>query len=223
MSILIDFKKEEMILCEDSTVAVQLLKRVMLGMDQMSFSTGEYGESIMVQCHKDILSIILTKINKIIESKILDLLMRSLTNEYTVDVNYEMESGGNLVESVENLKKYLLIITKDNLELALGVSRVVLKMLLLINEKENWKEATNFHSTVKPIALMEYLIKLVSRENQVILDPFMGSGSTGIACKKLNRNFIGIELDKDYLEIAQKRIDSVKKDNQITIFDIERE
>ena len=54
--------------------------------------------------------------------------------------------------------------------------------------------------------LMEYLVTLASREGATILDPFMGSGTTGVACKNLNRNFIGIELDKDYYEIAQKRI-----------------
>lgn len=68
--------------------------------------------------------------------------------------------------------------------------------------------AKNNHPTVKPIALMEYLVKLVSREGHVVLDPFMGSGSTGIACKNLNRNFIGIELDPDYIKIAQARINS---------------
>jgi site-specific DNA-methyltransferase (adenine-specific) len=77
-------------------------------------------------------------------------------------------------------------------------------------ERNGWadSEITNDHPTVKPIALMEYLIKLVSREGALVLDPFMGSGTTGIACKKLNRNFIGIELDKDYFEIAKKRIES---------------
>lgn len=66
----------------------------------------------------------------------------------------------------------------------------------------------NFHPTVKPVALMEYLVKLVSREGAVILDPFMGSGSTGIACKKLGREFIGMEIDEEYINIAQKRIDN---------------
>ena len=63
----------------------------------------------------------------------------------------------------------------------------------------------NYHPTVKPIALMEYLINMVSREGGTILDPFMGSGTTGIACKNLNRNFIGIEKDAGYFEIAKKR------------------
>lgn len=53
---------------------------------------------------------------------------------------------------------------------------------------------------------MEYLIKTYTNEGETVLDFTMGSGTTGVACKNLNRNFIGIELDKEYFEIAQKRI-----------------
>lgn len=66
-----------------------------------------------------------------------------------------------------------------------------------------------YHPTQKPIALLEYLIKTYSNEGNTILDNCMGSGTTGVACKKLNRNFIGIELDKNYFEIAEKRINNV--------------
>lgn len=66
----------------------------------------------------------------------------------------------------------------------------------------------NFHPTVKPIKLMQYLINLVTPQNGTVLDPFMGSGSTGVAAKNLNRKFIGIELSEEYFEIAQKRIES---------------
>ena len=66
--------------------------------------------------------------------------------------------------------------------------------------------AKNNHPTVKPIALMEYLVKLVSREGATVLDPFMGSGSTGVACKNLNRKFIGIEKEEEYIKIAEARI-----------------
>lgn len=62
------------------------------------------------------------------------------------------------------------------------------------------------HPTQKPVALMEYLIKTYTNENETVLDFTMGSGTTGVACKNLNRNFIGIELDEEYFEIAQKRI-----------------
>ena len=62
------------------------------------------------------------------------------------------------------------------------------------------------HPTQKPIALLNHFIKILSNENDVVLDPFMGSGSTGVSCKKLNRKFIGIELNSDYFEIAKNRI-----------------
>ena len=66
----------------------------------------------------------------------------------------------------------------------------------------------NHHPTVKPIAIMEYLCKLASRPGAVVLDPFMGSGTTGIACKQLNREFIGIERDPEYFKIAETRINN---------------
>lgn len=78
-----------------------------------------------------------------------------------------------------------------------------------VNKKErNAGVDKNNHPTVKPIALMEYLIKLVTREAQTVFDPFMGSGTTGIASKKLHRNFIGCEKEKEYYEIAKARIEN---------------
>ena len=62
------------------------------------------------------------------------------------------------------------------------------------------------HPTQKPVALMEYLIKTYTNEGETVLDFTMGSGTTGVACKNLNRNFIGIELDPEYFKIAEKRI-----------------
>ncbi len=62
------------------------------------------------------------------------------------------------------------------------------------------------HPTQKPVALMEYLIKTYTNEGEVVLDFTMGSGTTGVAAKNLNRNFIGIELDDKYFEIAKERI-----------------
>lgn len=62
------------------------------------------------------------------------------------------------------------------------------------------------HPTQKPVALLEYLIKTYSNELDIILDFTMGSGSTGVAAKNSNRNFIGIELDEQYFNIAKERI-----------------
>lgn len=63
------------------------------------------------------------------------------------------------------------------------------------------------HPTQKPVALFEYLIKTYTNEGDLVLDNCMGSGTAGVACKNLSRNFIGMELDPDYFEIAKKRIE----------------
>lgn len=62
------------------------------------------------------------------------------------------------------------------------------------------------HPTQKPVDLMEYLITKLTDENMIVLDSFMGSGSTGVACKNTGRKFIGIELDEDYYNISKRRI-----------------
>lgn len=64
----------------------------------------------------------------------------------------------------------------------------------------------NLHPTQKPLALLENLVKTFTNEGDLILDNCMGSGTTGVACKNLNRNFIGIELDPNYYKIAENRI-----------------
>jgi DNA modification methylase len=80
----------------------------------------------------------------------------------------------------------------------------------LAGEHNNPKHQNN-HPTVKPLALMEYLVKLVSREGQFVLDPFAGSGTTLMACKKLKRNYIGIEREAEYIKIAECRINAVEE------------
>lgn len=73
-------------------------------------------------------------------------------------------------------------------------------------ECKNINGKSKLHATQKPVELLETYINNSSIENDVILDPFMGSGSTGVACINTGRKFIGIELDKRYFEIAEKRI-----------------
>ena len=67
----------------------------------------------------------------------------------------------------------------------------------------------NDHPTVKPQALMRYLVRMITREGATVLDPFMGSGSTGLACLSENRSFIGIEREQDYCKIAKKRLEDL--------------
>ena len=69
-------------------------------------------------------------------------------------------------------------------------------------------DKANMHPTQKPVALMEYLIKTYTNENETVLDFTMGSGTTGVACKNTGRDFIGIERDEDYIKIAEARINS---------------
>ena len=108
----------------------------------------------------------------------------------------------------------------------LGGNKRGSKGLSTHTKKENYKqEFTNYprtlvevsadnygknchHPTQKPVALMEYLIKTYTNQGDTVLDFTMGSGSTGVACKNLGRNFIGIELDKTYFELASKRIEA---------------
>lgn len=73
---------------------------------------------------------------------------------------------------------------------------------------KNESPKTQVHPTQKPVALMEYLIKTYTNEGELVLDFTMGSGTTGVAAKNLNRKFIGIELDEDYFDIAKKRIEA---------------
>ena len=70
------------------------------------------------------------------------------------------------------------------------------------------KSTRGKHSTEKPVALMEWLLKYFSKEGDTVLDPTMGSGSTGVACKNMNRNFIGIEKDEEIFEVAVNRIEN---------------
>lgn len=77
-------------------------------------------------------------------------------------------------------------------------------------EISNANQKGKAHPTQKPVALMEYLIKTYTNEGETVLDFTMGSGTTGVAAKKLNRNFIGIELDENYFNIARDRIEAVQ-------------
>ena len=82
------------------------------------------------------------------------------------------------------------------------------KNFLVPKPSKKEKGDYNNHITVKPIQMIEHLIKLFSKEGALIVDPFIGSGTTAIACKNLNRNCIGIEMNKEYCEIANKRINN---------------
>ncbi len=83
------------------------------------------------------------------------------------------------------------------------------KRIIYFNNNDTQNQ---LHPTQKPVALCEYLIRTYTNENELILDNCMGSGTTAIACINTNRNFIGIELDETYFNIAKKRIEEVQND-----------
>ena len=80
-----------------------------------------------------------------------------------------------------------------------------------ILEFSNADQTNKVHPTQKPVALLEYLIKTYTNEGETVLDFTMGSGSTGVACLSTNRNFIGIELDQKYYNIAKNRLQEAEK------------
>ena len=75
--------------------------------------------------------------------------------------------------------------------------------MISVNQKDKKKYG---HPTVKPLEMVKNLIVNSSQENDIILDPFLGSGTTGVACKELGYEFIGCEIDSDYFDIAKERI-----------------
>jgi len=106
--------------------------------------------------------------------------------------------GGNLINSK-------LQTSKDRKQTHTNFNRQTLKF----NNEHN--VGKNIHPTQKPVALMEYLIKTYTNENELVLDFTMGSGTTGVACGNLNRRFIGIESDDKYFAIANKRLSRVQE------------
>jgi site-specific DNA-methyltransferase (adenine-specific) len=86
-----------------------------------------------------------------------------------------------------------------------------------VPQKNRPTTAKNIHATVKPIKLMSYIITLFTREGDWVIDPFLGSGTTGLASKLLNRNFIGVEREEEYFDICNERL-SVSREELIKFF-----
>lgn len=100
-----------------------------------------------------------------------------------------------------------------------GASRFFYVAKASKSERNKGLDNSNFHPTVKPIKLMQYLVKIITPPNGIVLDPFCGSGTTGVACKIDGFNFVGIEQDPDYTKIAQARINNTKVElKQLEIF-----
>ncbi len=110
----------------------------------------------------------------------------------------EIKRGGNSIGNSE---------TKGGAKIFRGADSTKKRYPKKIITFSNANKKNNLHPTQKPVALMEYLIKTYTNEGEIVLDFTMGSGTTGVACKNLNRSFIGIEQDDKYFEIAKERIE----------------
>jgi len=200
-----------------NTVLVQLLKKVISDSEVLKWHTAENGVSIMGQCQSGFLSTILTEINKITKSEISNLLTLSHIKEFIQGANLYPVNGGSPAENVEKLKWSQQITTQGSqAELVRGVNLVALQMLSVISVKENWKPTSNTHNTVKPTDLMQYLCRLVTPPDGIILDPYAGSGSTGKAALLECFRFIGFEREAEYCKIANARMAFVK--GQLKLF-----
>lgn len=154
--------------------------------------------------------------NKILKSGFLNCNVMPLRSHENIGVFYNKKPTYNpqKTEGNKNHKKGYLCHTKQYKNNNYGKYTVIqsdcestLKYPTSILNFEKPHPSICLHPTQKPLELIEYLIKSYSNENDLVLDNCMGSGTTGVACKKLNRRFIGIELDEKYFNIAKSRID----------------
>ena len=105
--------------------------------------------------------------------------------------------------------------TKAQMELAwtnsTTYSRIYSTLWNGMIRNKRFGDEERYHPTQKSVQIIKYILQDFSEQNQTILDPFMGSGTTGVACKELGRNFIGIEIEPKYFEIAQRRINNTQE------------
>lgn len=82
-------------------------------------------------------------------------------------------------------------------------------------KRQAYVQPKGVHNTMKPIELIENFVRVASEEGDIVLDTFMGSGTTGVACMNTNRNFVGIELEESYFDMAKQRIEEATMDNSL--------
>lgn len=141
---------------------------------------------------------------------VIDMLERGLREKTTIDFYTEKYDSKHTITTSRCMKNadrgYL---TMKN------VVEGCIEKSIMQQKREHY---TMQHPTQKPVRLMERLMQLVTKEGDIVIDPFMGSGSTGLAALNLNRRFIGMELDDEYLGIAKTRLENAIKEKQQDLF-----
>ena len=133
-------------------------------------------------------------------------------------VSYSKKGNMKYIPQMEVGNPYYQKSGKQKEDYGNSTVRTPIKQVITENNGERYPRAIQkfsldkdkYHPTQKPVALMEYLIKTYTNVGDTVLDNCMGSGTTGVACKRLNRNFIGIELDDKYFQIAKERINATR-------------
>lgn len=166
-----------------------------------AWSTLLFGSAFMDQFQTVCRSTTSTETSSTTASKILSALAHCITSGSIPGVSFAPMDGGNPAANAES-SDTLTLITSERTASALGVDPAALPTPLKISVSAG----ANIHSTVKPIALMRYLVRLVTPPGGTVLDPFTGSGTTGIAAKLEGFNFIGCEREVEYVDIARARI-----------------
>jgi hypothetical protein len=203
--------------CENNTINSEKLATLLVDMETLHLKdTGEFGTSLKSakewntslfgsrfteQFQKECKSITSTETSSTIESRILNALQHSITSDCTLVANSETESGGSPAANADQCNTLTFTISEKMVS-ALGAKSAASKTLLKISVEDG----RNVHSTVKPTALMSYLCRLITPTGGIVLDPYMGSGSTGKAAVREGFSFIGIELDPEYYEICKARV-----------------
>ena len=126
---------------------------------------------------------------------------------YNVD-----NSGNNVYGSAKRVRKL-----DDGTRNPISIITASVPITMAKNKTYSNDIDVNYHPTQKPLAIMEYLVKSFTNENDIVLDFTMGSCSTGIACINTNRNFIGIELDENYFNISKKRVEEKRKEKDFNV------
>lgn len=129
------------------------------------------------------------------------------TAAYNPIMEERAESGKARVKTVVNYNTKAEVYQNGALD---GKVSSVRPDLRFPRSVQKFNRERGLHPTQKPLGLMEYMVKTYSNEGETVLDNCMGSGTTGVACVNLNRNFIGIELDQKYFDVAKQRIEEYK-------------
>jgi len=149
---------------------------------------------------------------------------RPMAQHENISVFYKKAPTYNpqMIDRPKNKIEYRKITEYKRTDICGGVSNAPVNKIYdkwypktIITQSNAGSSIKSVHPTQKPVALMEYLIKTYTNECETVLDFTMGSGTTGVACANLNREFIGIELDPDYFQIAKSRIEGLQSNHGI--------